>query len=221
MSTVFTPVVLRVEIFSEIGMLSLRSRSSSTTSTGNSGCVSSSGQVVTAATMLMSSAALRIHSVSAPRSILWSSTSASRMRLSVVATVLPDLRWCYPACYWSAGLSTRHSISTRRLEFWVESMNRPTLPMASQVAGSTRLRGTPVVVITIGHRDRVSAAASRRCASIGPSVSCDGATARLALVAHEQPDRGEQPVALVRIEQAGEAARVAEGDRLAEHARTR
>ena len=45
---------------------------------------------------------------------------------------------------------TTHSISTRRLEFWVESMNLPALPMAFQVVGSTRLRGTPVVVMTIG-----------------------------------------------------------------------
>jgi hypothetical protein len=68
MSTTFTAIVLRVEIFSEIGMLSLRSRSSSTTSTGKAGLVSSSGQLATAATMSMS-CALRIHSVRAPNSI--------------------------------------------------------------------------------------------------------------------------------------------------------
>src|ERR1700712_4192354 len=77
--TVFTPADFSARNFTEMGRLSLRSRSSSTTSTGNSAWVSRSGQVVTAATMLMSLAAPRIHSVRAPSSIRWSSTIASRM----------------------------------------------------------------------------------------------------------------------------------------------
>ncbi len=112
----------------------------------------------TAATMSMSLAALRIHSVSAPSSIRWSSTMASRMRSSG-GSHESDLfvvhRQCGSHAYWSAGLSTRHSISTNRLEFCVESLYRPTRRRASHVAGSTRFRGTPVSDTTMGIRDLV------------------------------------------------------------------
>ena len=118
MRTTFTPMVFRVLILSEIGMLSLRSTSSSTTSTGNSGWIVSSGHVGTAATMSMSDAAFLIHSVSAPSNILWSSTIASLMRfISVTGFPLVLVCWVLRWCYWSAGLSTRQEMSTRRLEF--------------------------------------------------------------------------------------------------------
>jgi len=77
MSTVFTPAEFRVAIFTATGMLSLRSTSRSTTSMGKASWPMSSGHVATAPTSSMSSAAERIHSVSAPSSIRWSSTIAS------------------------------------------------------------------------------------------------------------------------------------------------
>ncbi len=62
-------VAFSVASFTDTGMLSLRSTSSNTTCTGKVGCVMSSGQVGTAATISISAAAPRIHSVNAPRSM--------------------------------------------------------------------------------------------------------------------------------------------------------
>src|ERR1700712_249956 len=134
-------------------MLSLRSRSSSTTSTGNSGCVSSSGHDATAATMSMSGAALRIHSVNAPSNILWSSTIASRMRFSAGVTMEP-LCLYVKSLYWDDSLVCGIVDDALDIDSQAGVLSGVTVTPHSRDRGPDRRIDTIARHIRAGHDDR-------------------------------------------------------------------